>query len=156
MQVLRDELGGSDGLEPLSLRLGKRRLVRLQTHQVHRRRAESGWRAGQRAGGADVPERAASRSVLAQSGPAAAAPQARARTGIQIRKEILVRRATMMVQTQVQPLAPRNDVARSPADGDVVDKAQADIEIGKQIVSAAQVDAVVAPVPLSSGLRADS
>src|SRR5689334_5810066 len=85
---------------------------------------------------ANIPEGGARAGMFSQPGAAAATPKPFARARIDIAEQVFVRRATMLIETQVHAASARAHVARSAMiDRDIVNKPRSKIEIDEQIVA---------------------
>ena len=83
----------------------------MQGDKVHGGRAEAGGWIFLRLGGANVPKSSPGTAMFAQRRTAAASPEPCAGTGIEVREEVFIWRAFVVVQAEVHTLATGDDVA---------------------------------------------
>lgn len=76
-------------------------------------------------------------------------PHSRAASEIDIRENIVIRRAPVMVETQVGPAARGRDISRPALHGNVVNEPLADLETGQQIIMTGESEAVMTEHPVA-------
>ena len=95
--------------------------------------------------GANIPERATRAAIFPKVRPAAAAPQVRPRAGVNVRKQIFVTRALVVIEAKIHAATVRAHVSGGTmVNCDVMDELAAEIKIGEKIILTFKIKTVMA------------